>query len=228
DLNHYSNNFIAETLIKTIATTAVDENGEPRQGSFAEGIALARQFLEERVGFVPDSYVFGNGSGLNDVNRVSARQLIQLLAYMRRDFQTGNEFVNSLAVAGTQGTIGFRMKDTVAERRLRAKTGTLRGVSALSGYVEGARGETIAFSILVQGYRSSVSPIWDVQNDIGLALAGGSEILAPPSVETAAVVDDPGPATTEDKAQDPAAPSPAATAQATVDFPEDGSKGGAP
>ena len=101
-----------------------------------------------------------------------------------RAFELGSEFVTSLAVAGTQGTIGFRMKDTVAERRLRAKTGTLRGVSALSGYVEDPAGDTIAFAILVQGYRGPVSPIWDVQNDIGLALASAGETWTPEAVST--------------------------------------------
>lgn len=179
DLNHYSNNFIAETLVKAISKKAPGAEEEDRPGNFKDGLALVRQFLEQKVGFRPGSYVYENGSGLNDVNRLSARQVIQLLTYMRRDFEIGTEFVTSLAIAGTQGTIGFRMRDTVAERRLRAKTGTLRGVSALSGYVEDPAGGTIAFAILVQGYRGSVSPIWDVQNKIGLALASAGESWTP-------------------------------------------------
>ncbi len=182
DLNHYSNNFIAETLVKAISKKAPGAEEEDRPGNFKDGLALVRAFLESKVGFEPGTYVYENGSGLNDVNRLSARQVIRLLAYMRRDFELGSEFVTSLAVAGTQGTIGFRMKDTVAERRLRAKTGTLRGVSALSGYVEDPAGDTIAFAILVQGYRGPVSPIWDVQNDIGLALASAGETWAPEAV----------------------------------------------
>ena len=77
----------------------------------------------------------------------------------------------SLAVAGTQGTIGFRMRDTPAERRLRAKTGTLHGVSALSGYVADPSGELIAFSALSQNIQDGISGVWQVQNAIGAALA---------------------------------------------------------
>jgi D-alanyl-D-alanine carboxypeptidase/D-alanyl-D-alanine-endopeptidase (penicillin-binding protein 4) len=184
DLNHYSNNFIAETLIKAISKKAPGMDEEDRPGNFKDGLALARKFLEEKVGFKKGDYVYGNGSGLNDVNRITARQVITLLDFMRDEFQTGTEFVTSLAIAGTQGTIGFRMRDTVAHRRLRAKTGTLRGVSALSGYVEDPEGEVIAFSILVQGYKGSVAPIWEVQNRIGLALASAGETWEPEVEDT--------------------------------------------
>lgn len=204
DLNHYSNNFIAETLVKAMSKKAPGAEEEDRPGNFKDGLAMVRQFLEQKVGFQPGSYVYENGSGLNDVNRLTARQVIQLLAYMKRDFEIGTEFVTSLAIAGTQGTIGFRMRDTVAERRLRAKTGTLRGVSALSGYVEDPAGDTIAFAILVQGYKGSVSPIWDVQNDIGLALASAGESWTP-EAELAAE-----------------------TVEAVMREPEEPAKGGAP
>lgn len=176
DLNHYSNNFIAETLIKAMAAEA---SGGERPGSFDEGLKIARRFMQEKLGLSEDAYVFGNGSGLNDVNRLSARQVVELLAFMSQDFETGWEFVSSLAVAGTRGTLGFRMRETAAERRLRAKTGTLKGVSALSGYVVDPTGDVIAFSFLTQGYKGSVSKVWDVQNQLGEALASGGEAFVP-------------------------------------------------
>jgi D-alanyl-D-alanine carboxypeptidase len=74
-------------------------------------------------------------------------------------------------VAGTQGTINHRMRGTPALRRLRAKTGTLRGVSALSGTVVQPDGSIVAFSFLTQGYKTGASPIWKVQNLIGAAFA---------------------------------------------------------
>lgn len=166
DLNHYSNNIIAETIIKAMGA---EVHGAP--GSFDNGLKVARAFLEEQVGLTPGSFVFDNGSGLNDVNRFTARQLVRLATYMTHDVEGGAEYVASLAVAGTQGTIGFRMRDTPAERRLRAKTGTLRGVSALSGYVADPAGEPIAFAVLSQNIQEGVSGVWQVQNAIGAALA---------------------------------------------------------
>lgn len=179
DLNHYSNNIIAETLVKAMGAEVM---GAP--GSFESGLAVARRFLEEKVGIEPGTYVFDNGSGLNDVNRFTPRQLVRLLQYMDRNFEGGVEYAASLAVAGTQGTIGFRMRDTPAERHLRAKTGTLRGVSALSGYVVQPGGEVVAFAILSQGFKNGASSIWKVQNAIGVALASGGRWRPEDEVES--------------------------------------------
>lgn len=168
DLNHYSNNIIAETLIKAMGAEVM---GAP--GTFDNGLLVGRKFLEEKVGFKPGTYTFENGSGLNDVNRFTARQVVKLLQYMAKDFESGTEYQTSLAVAGTRGTIGFRMRDTPAERHLRAKTGTLRGVSALSGYVMEPDGDVVAFSFLSQGFKNGASPVWKVQNAIGVGFASG-------------------------------------------------------
>ncbi|MCP4499107.1 MAG: D-alanyl-D-alanine carboxypeptidase/D-alanyl-D-alanine-endopeptidase [Deltaproteobacteria bacterium] len=174
DLNHYSNNFVAETLVKAIAAEAT---GEP--GSFHVGLALMREYLEDELGFVKGSYVLGNGSGLNDVNRLTARQTTTLLRAMANDFEIGTEFATSLAVAGTQGTVRNRMKRGAARRRIRAKTGTLRGVSALSGFVVTPQNEVLCFSIYTQGYHGSVRRVWKVQNAIGEVLASDGESWAP-------------------------------------------------
>lgn len=183
DLNHYSNNFVAETLVKTIAA---ETTGKP--GSFKVGLQLVAEYLENELGFKRGSFVYGNGSGLNDVNRFTSRQLVRLMHVLANDFEIGPEFVNSLAVAGTQGTIGFRMRDGPAERRLRAKTGTLRGVSALSGYVVAPNNEVLAFSILSQGFKGPTSSIWNVQNAIGEALASGGATYIPVADDNAPAV----------------------------------------
>lgn len=183
DLNHYSNNFVAETLVKTIAA---ETTGKP--GTFKVGLQLVAEYLENELGFKRGSFVYGNGSGLNDVNRFTSRQLVRLMHVLANDFEIGPEFVTSLAVAGTQGTIGFRMRDGPAERRLRAKTGTLRGVSALSGYVVAPNNEVLAFSILSQGFKGPTSSIWNVQNAIGEALASNGATYMPVAPQSAPAV----------------------------------------
>ncbi|MBL92355.1 MAG: D-alanyl-D-alanine carboxypeptidase/D-alanyl-D-alanine-endopeptidase [Myxococcales bacterium] len=174
-LNKYSNNFMAETLIKTIGA---DQSGAP--GTFDSGLAAVRYFLENEIGYEPGSYKLGNGSGLNHVNLFSSHHMVKLLSHLYKDFEIGSEFVTSLGIAGTQGTIAFRMRHTAAERRLRAKTGTLRGVSALSGYVVDPKERVIAFSIMAQGFSGRTSNMWKIQNAIGEALAtdGASWIMA--------------------------------------------------
>ena len=69
-----------------------------------------------------------NGSGLYDSNRFSAEQIVTILRAASRDFRISAEFLASLAVAGTDGTIAHRMGGTLAERYVRAKTGTLANV----------------------------------------------------------------------------------------------------
>lgn len=165
-LNHYSNNVIAEALVKAMGAEVF---GAP--GTFDHGLAVGRQYLEQKVGLQPGSYLYENGSGLNDVNRFTARQLVQLVRAVSADYEIATEWFTSLAVAGTQGTISHRMKDTPAMRHLRAKTGTLRGVSALSGTVVQPSGNVVAFSILTQGYKKGAPAVWKVQTQIGAALA---------------------------------------------------------
>jgi serine-type D-Ala-D-Ala carboxypeptidase/endopeptidase (penicillin-binding protein 4) len=166
DLNHYSNNIMAEALIKTMGA---QEFGAP--GTFEHGLQVCRKYLEDNVGLQPGSYVFANGSGLNDVNRFSAKQMAQIVRVTTLDYEIGTEFTTSLAVAGTQGTIASRMKDTPVVRRLRAKTGTLSGVSALSGTVVQPSGKVIAFSIMAQGLRQGSGPAHRAQTMVGNAFA---------------------------------------------------------
>jgi D-alanyl-D-alanine carboxypeptidase/D-alanyl-D-alanine-endopeptidase (penicillin-binding protein 4) len=72
------------------------------------------------------------------------------------------------------------MRDTPAERRLRAKTGTLHGVSALSGYVADPNGDLVVFSALSQNLQNGVSGVWQIQNAIGAALASNGSFHAEP------------------------------------------------
>ena len=145
-LNKTSSNFVAEQLLKTMGA---EVKGAP--GSWAKGVAAAEEFLAE-VGVPRGAYVMKNGSGLNDTNRFSARQLVTLLRAMWARFPLQAEYVSSLPVAGRDGTIRWRMEGTEAVGRLRAKTGTLENVTSLSGYVETAAHRTLAFAVLVNDY----------------------------------------------------------------------------
>jgi D-alanyl-D-alanine carboxypeptidase/D-alanyl-D-alanine-endopeptidase (penicillin-binding protein 4) len=138
--NHPSDNFYAETLLKLLGARA------GTGGSTARGIAAAQEVLK-RLG-VKATMV--DGSGLSRVDRVSPHQVVRLLAAMagRRE---GALFRASLAAPGEWGTLQHRMTGTAARGACRAKTGTLIGVSALSGYCTDADGHTIVFSLLENG-----------------------------------------------------------------------------
>ena len=139
-MNKPSDNFFAEVLAKDLAMQARGV------GVTSTGARLAARFarrLGARARLV-------DGSGLSRGNRASPYRVVRLLAAMyRRDEY--DAFVDSLPIAGQDGTLKDRMRRYPARRRCRGKTGTLSNVSALSGYCEVLSGETYAYSILMNG-----------------------------------------------------------------------------
>ncbi len=184
-MNKVSSNFIAEQLLKALGAEAKGAPGTWEKGVEAIGDALAD------LGIPRGSYVMRNGSGLNDTNRFSAHQTVTLLRAMWQRFPLAPEFVASLPVAGRDGTIRWRMEGTEAVGRLRAKTGTLENVTSLSGYVETAAREKLAFAIMVNDYPGRAASVVRAVDAIGSALAasgGGAAglnaavaLAAPPS-----------------------------------------------
>jgi D-alanyl-D-alanine carboxypeptidase/D-alanyl-D-alanine-endopeptidase (penicillin-binding protein 4) len=182
-LNKTSNNFVAEQLLKTLGAEA---RGAP--GSWAKGVDEVEDFLAD-AGIARGSYLMRNGSGLNDTNRFSARQLVAVLRTMWARFPLHAEYVGSLPVAGRDGTIRYRMEGTEAEGRLRAKTGTLvaGSVTSLSGYVETAGRRTLAFAVLVNDYPGRPAQVVRSVDAIGAALAasGGAPGTLGPAIAAA-------------------------------------------
>ncbi|MGF1467795.1 MAG: D-alanyl-D-alanine carboxypeptidase/D-alanyl-D-alanine-endopeptidase [Sandaracinaceae bacterium] len=146
-MGKWSDNFTAEMLFKVLGA----ERSRPGRADVA---ALAvRAFLAER-GLPIDRIDIVNGSGLFDGNRIAAQHLADLLAAVYRDPALRPTYVAHLAVGGVDGTLRRRLRDLPAPRIVRAKTGTLAGVIALSGYVLGPRLDRVyAFSILTNGVR---------------------------------------------------------------------------
>ena len=165
-MNKYSSNFVAEQLLKTLGA---EVKGPP--GTTANGVAVAEEFLEREVGIARGSYILRNGSGLNDTNRFTPRQLAQLLKVMWDRFPLAPEYMSSVGIAGKDGTLRYRFEGSEAVGRLRAKTGTLENVSALSGYVQSVGGERFAFSVIVNDHTGRTAPVVQGIDAIGAAVA---------------------------------------------------------
>ncbi len=144
DLNKRSSNFAAEQVIRTLGAEVVG-----RPGSWDKGIEAVSRYLTNNAGLRRGGYQMTNGSGLYDSNRFSAEQIVAVLRAAQRDFRISAEFLASLAVAGTDGTIAHRMASTLAERYVRAKTGTLAGTSCLSGFAGSPGDIPLVFSFLM-------------------------------------------------------------------------------
>jgi D-alanyl-D-alanine carboxypeptidase/D-alanyl-D-alanine-endopeptidase (penicillin-binding protein 4) len=142
-LGKQSDNFYAEMIFKTLGGEA--KARPARSGDAAE---VATRWLE-RIGASEQGVVIKNGSGLFDANRVTAWGTVQLLRWAWREPSVQPEYVAQLSVGGVDGTLHKRFRQELTKRRVRAKTGTLDDVIALSGFVlrDGGRGP-LAFSIL--------------------------------------------------------------------------------
>ena len=146
--NVYSNNFFAEMLLKLVGA---HEGGA---GTTAAGAGVVERFARGK-GSALNAV---DGSGLTRSNRASPLQVVRFLAGMRSSY-VEDEFISDLALAGREGTVAGRMSGTPAYGRCRVKTGTLTGVSNLSGYCFRG-GRTMIFSVLMGSVR-----------DLGLAHA---------------------------------------------------------
>ncbi|MCC6336814.1 MAG: D-alanyl-D-alanine carboxypeptidase/D-alanyl-D-alanine-endopeptidase [Myxococcales bacterium] len=173
-LNKHSSNFVAEQLIKTLGA---EKRGAP--GSTARGIDVVEAFLASEVGLARGSFVMKNGSGLNDANRFSAAQTNRLLTYMANNFPLAPEYLSALGIAGKDGTLKYRFDGSDAVGRLRAKTGTLENVSALSGYVQAVGGERFVFSVMVNDFPGRASTVVRHIDALGAAVAAFGSASGP-------------------------------------------------
>lgn len=161
-----SNNAMTEHLMKTLGRVG------DKPGTWSAGSATVLSWLRKTQS-VPSTVRIVDGSGLAHTNRVTPLVLVRVLQYARSRPWFGI-FEDALPVAGIAdpaigGTLASRMVKTAAQGKLRAKTGTLNGVTALSGYVTGSNNRIYTFSML-GSYRSyTPRPVFD---KVGATLAG--------------------------------------------------------
>lgn len=160
-----SHNLYAEALMKRTGAAASGSTGTWSRGAFA-----LRSLLVDRIG--PDDagrVVIADGSGMSRNNRVSATAIAKWLRAMDSDRRLSAIFHESLPSAGEEGTLRKRFRSDRPDNEVRAKTGFLNGVSALSGYViHEESGRTIIFSIISNDKPSSVplSAVRGLEEDI--------------------------------------------------------------
>lgn len=143
DMMKFSNNYVAEMLVKNLA--AEKKGG---QGTLPKGMEVLREFLL-KSGLKKDSFQFLNPSGLTRDNKLTASQLGELLSGAQLNFRIQPEFFSSLPIGGIDGTLKNRFKDI--SETVRAKTGLLTGVVGLAGYGRSPNGEPFTFVLMYNG-----------------------------------------------------------------------------
>ncbi len=173
-LNRYSSNFIAGQLLYLI--------GQDSKGFFssAKGLENMRELLRE-INAYPEGSVLADASGLSKDNRISMNQVVNLLNEVEKDFSVSPVFVSSLSRFGLSGTLKNRKldkdefvpatkssvfrHDEIKKQALWAKTGTVEGVSGLSGYVDRFEGFRLVFALVIKGEIEKSRAI-GIENDI--------------------------------------------------------------
>ncbi|MDW8219991.1 MAG: D-alanyl-D-alanine carboxypeptidase/D-alanyl-D-alanine-endopeptidase [Bacteroidota bacterium] len=162
-INTISHNLCAEQVWRTAAK---EFSGK---GNADKAADMTRHF-GTRYGISFKGAYLADGSGLSRFNLISPKQIADVLSAMYNS-KHRVAFMRSLAVPGERGTLQNRLKGTIAEKVLKAKTGTLTGVSSLSGYITTRDQEPLVFSLMFNGYTLPASIIRTFQDIICLRLA---------------------------------------------------------
>ncbi|MBP3712311.1 MAG: D-alanyl-D-alanine carboxypeptidase/D-alanyl-D-alanine-endopeptidase [Bacteroidaceae bacterium] len=140
-----SNNIYAECLFYQTAALG------GKKGAGHKEAAQRTEKLLSKIGVDPSPYRIADGSGLSLYNYVSAEMLVALLGYAWQNTSIKEHLLPSLPIAGFDGTLKNRMTGTEADGNVKAKTGSVTGISSLAGYITAANGHTLAFAIINQG-----------------------------------------------------------------------------
>jgi len=162
----YSNNFIAECLLKWLAIGPAPAAGAT-PGSWAGGAEALRARLTA-LGVPLDGSHIVDGSGLSRANRISARVLVETLRRGDAAFASGPELLASLPLAAEDGTL--RKRAAQSRGHVRAKTGSLDGVTSLAGFARTTRGRDLVFAVLVNGSQRGDAAAWQAMDGVAAAL----------------------------------------------------------
>jgi serine-type D-Ala-D-Ala carboxypeptidase/endopeptidase (penicillin-binding protein 4) len=168
ETNQKSNNVYAEVLLRSIGRTH-PQYYTSNDDISTLGIALVKQRLTE-LGVNPQAYLLRDGSGLSRHNLVAPTAFIQVLSAMAT-MPEGQLFRDSLPVAGVSGSLKNRMKGTLAQGIVRAKTGSMSGIVSLSGYVNSPTYSPLVFSIILDRHDRSTSSMVKIIDEITVLLS---------------------------------------------------------
>lgn len=153
-----SDNLYADNLFKKVGQFHSKE-----QGTWKNGGQAVSYHLERDVDLNISNVVLLDGSGLSRYNLASPHHIASYLKWIYNEFPYQAEFLSSLSLAGRDGNLKGRFTQELPI--LRAKAGTMSGITCLSGYVQTADGEMLAFSIMVNGFTGKAAHYKDTVED---------------------------------------------------------------
>jgi len=159
-MNKESDNFIAEMLFRQVSRDSF-AFASPEPDTFN---GVERNL--HRMGFAPGSFKVADGSGLSRYNLCYPRMVAGVLTALYNDPLLQTELLESLPLAGVDGTLYKRMQNGGNKIRVRAKTGTLTGISCLAGFAFGPDDKTYCFAMMFNNYPGKAAEVRRVQDAI--------------------------------------------------------------
>ena len=144
-----SDNLYAESMFYQIAAASGSRPANARNAR-----TIMKQ-LTNKLGLDASRYMFADGSGLSLYNYVSPELEVRFLKYAYENGHIINHLLPALPIAGVDGTLKKRMRSEFTRNNVKAKTGTVAGISSLCGYLTAANGHHLCFSIINQGIMHS-------------------------------------------------------------------------
>lgn len=161
-----SDNLYADALLKKLG-----QHYEHAEGGWKSGVQAILGMLEHYVGINTNACRFHDGAGLSQYDAITPYSISQLLYYVYHTPMLRDSLIPALPIAGVDGTLAGRMPDLAHGRLLRAKTGSMGGVSTLAGYVQSRHHGLLSFVIMINNVPKNRGPsIW-LENHIGDFLA---------------------------------------------------------
>lgn len=151
-INKKSDNFYTEMMLKELGYVFTTKKGTTENGLKAMRAYLAEAKIDT------NKVLHNDGSGLSANNLISARTISTILDKQRKS-PSFEVFLNSLPIAGIDGTLGYRMKNSPLKSRVFAKTGYISSARGLSGYIKTKSGRLLTFSLLANNFAEKVSRV---------------------------------------------------------------------
>ncbi len=164
-INKHSDNFLAECLFKTLGA---ESSGLQGNSIFSQ--QAIQKFLKENNVYTKGTEIV-DGSGISRSDQVTPLAINGIMEKMYFDLVHYEDFYNALSIAGVDGTLGGRMLGSKAENNFRGKTGTLNGVSGLSGYLMTPDGSDLIITIIFEFNKGGWGFYRDIQDQIVVLLA---------------------------------------------------------
>jgi D-alanyl-D-alanine carboxypeptidase/D-alanyl-D-alanine-endopeptidase (penicillin-binding protein 4) len=169
-----SDNLYASSITRQLAYSL------DKEGSLQQGIATLKEILEKYTNLDMTQIELADGLG-SRYNLVTPEQIVLLLTTLYQDKQMFPTFLTALPQAGISGTLKDRMKKTILEHKIYAKTGTMHDVSSLSGYLINQNHNPLIFSIVINGVNKPISVAKSLEEQILLMLAENIDKPVPTS-----------------------------------------------